>query len=62
MKFIIKDWAGNTCFKGKTFPSFEDAWEYIYSKYEHLSDKAFEEQCQEYSVEQQQSTRSEWGA
>lgn len=28
--FKIKDWAGNTLFKGKTFSSFEDAWGYIY--------------------------------
>lgn len=31
-KFIIKDWINNTCFFGKTFDSFEDAWEYIYEK------------------------------
>lgn len=51
-KFIIKDWAGNTCFKGKTFPSFEDAWEFLYSypEYEALSDKAFEEAMGEYEV------------
>lgn len=29
-KFIIKDWMNNTCFKGITFKTFEDAWEYIY--------------------------------
>lgn len=29
-KFIIKDWAGNTCFKGKTFECFESAWGFIY--------------------------------
>lgn len=32
MKFVIKDWMNNTCFKGKTFKTFEDAWEYIYIK------------------------------
>lgn len=31
-KFIIKDWAGNICFHGKTFRSFEDGWGYIYEK------------------------------
>jgi hypothetical protein len=30
MKFIIKDWMNNTCFEGKTFDSFEDAWGFIY--------------------------------
>lgn len=29
-KFKIKDWAGNTCFNGKTFKTFDDAWGYIY--------------------------------
>ena len=29
-QFIIKDWAGNTCFKGQSFPSFEEAWGFIY--------------------------------
>lgn len=33
MKFIIKDWADNVCFKGKTFRSFEDAWGFIYLKH-----------------------------
>lgn len=32
-KFIIKDWAGNICFFGKEFPSFEDAWSFIYEMY-----------------------------
>jgi len=29
-KFIIKDWADNVMFKGKTFKDFDDAWGYIY--------------------------------
>ena len=29
-KFIIKDWAGNICFKGKEFKTFDDAWEYVW--------------------------------
>lgn len=29
-QFKINDWTGKTCFKGKTFDSFEDAWEFIY--------------------------------
>lgn len=31
-KFLIKDWAGNICFKGKEFKTFDDAWEYIWKK------------------------------
>lgn len=49
-KFIIKDWADNVCFHGKSFDDFESAWEFLYEYYENLSDKAFEEQMQEYSV------------
>lgn len=30
MKYIIKDWAGNTLFKGKTFDTYEDGWNFIY--------------------------------
>lgn len=26
MSFIITDWAGNVCFQGKEFPTFDDAW------------------------------------
>jgi hypothetical protein len=29
--FIIQDWAGNRLFPNKTFPSYEDGWEYIYT-------------------------------
>lgn len=29
-RFIIKDWADNVCFQGIEFPTFEDAWGYIY--------------------------------
>ena len=28
---IIQDWTGRTLFGGKVFPSFEEAWEYIYA-------------------------------
>lgn len=50
--YIIKDWAGNTCFKGKQFPSFEDAWEFLlyHPLYEHLDDKAHDEAMGEYEV------------
>ena len=27
--YIIKDWAGNVCFDGKTFNTFEDASGYL---------------------------------
>ena len=29
--WIIKDWAGNICFKDKEFLTFENAWEFIYA-------------------------------
>lgn len=51
-RFIVKDWAGNTCFKGKTFPSFEDSWGYIYQIYNHLPEKKFDQQMEEFYVEE----------
>lgn len=33
MKYIIRDWAGNLCFHGKEFPTFEDAWGFLYEKF-----------------------------
>jgi hypothetical protein len=30
-KFVIEDWAGNHLFKNKTFNSFEDGWDFIYT-------------------------------
>jgi len=50
-KFIIEDWAGNICFKGKRFKTFADAWGYINEIYEHLCEEKFNEQMQEYFVE-----------
>lgn len=50
-KFIIKDWAGNECFRGKRFSSFEAAWGYIYECYDHLAEEEFNEQMEEYYVE-----------
>lgn len=28
--FKIYDWTGKECFEGKTFETFEDAWDFIY--------------------------------
>lgn len=33
MKFVIKDWANNVCFKGQEFDDFEAAWDFIYEQY-----------------------------
>lgn len=52
MKYIIKDWANNTCFKGKEFKTYEDAWEFLYDKYRDLDEKDFDDQMSEYSVEE----------
>lgn len=53
-KFIIIDWTGNLMFKGKTFESFEDGWEFIY---ENVDNSEFDktqndndDNYQEYSV------------
>lgn len=32
-RYEIRDWANNLCFKGKTFPSFEDAWGFLYETF-----------------------------
>jgi hypothetical protein len=54
-KFIIKDWTGKICFHGQTFDSFEDAWGFLYEKYEHLKvgddEKEYNEALGEYHVE-----------
>lgn len=50
-KYIIINWAGNECFDGRTFKSFELAWGYIYNKFEHIEDEdAFDEEMSEYEV------------
>jgi hypothetical protein len=56
-KFIIEDWAGNHCFRDKEFSSFEDAWGFLYKKYEHLSEKEFDDQMGEYFVEEKKPRR-----
>ena len=48
--FIIKDWANNTCFKGKTFNSFEDAWGFIYETFDSLDEESFNAEMGEYFV------------
>ncbi len=49
--WIIKDWANNVCFQGQTFPSFEDAWEFLYEKFDHLDEHDFDVEMGEYRVE-----------
>lgn len=55
MKYFIRDWAGNTCFKGRRFATFEDAWGFLYRKYDHLAEKEFDEEMGEYFVEEEAS-------
>ncbi len=50
MRYIIRDWANNVCFKGKTFKTFEEAWGFLYEKYDHLDEEEFDEQMGEYEV------------
>lgn len=47
--YVIQDWAGNELLHGKTFASFEEGWEFIYSE---LTDKLDlqEDDYQEYYV------------
>ncbi len=51
-RWIIQDWTGKTCFDGKEFKTFEDGWEFLYRKFEHLSGKELEDELGEYYVEQ----------
>lgn len=37
-KFIIKDWTGNIMFNGKTFKTFDDAWDYLFSRFDNDED------------------------
>lgn len=49
MAWIIKDWAGNECFDGETFKSFDAAEEFLS---EQLGDD-YEEDRQEYEIEKE---------
>lgn len=62
-KFRIEDWAGNILdysdvfmrphyAVAKEFPTFEEAWNYLYRKFDHLSEKEFDEEMSEYYVEE----------
>jgi hypothetical protein len=46
-KFIIIDWAGNVCFNGRTFKTWDDAEEYLCIKLDH----DYETDRQEYYIE-----------
>ena len=54
-KYIVYDWAGNLMNFGQ-FDDFEDAWGFIYEKFDHLSEQAFDEEMQEYQVLNKEST------
>ena len=38
MSYRIEDWAGNILFNGRTFDTFEDAWEFIYTAFPNEED------------------------
>ena len=42
MAYIIKDWADNEPFPLQSFPTFDDAWEYIYEQ-SHITEEDYEE-------------------
>lgn len=39
--YTIEDWAGNHLFKNKSFKTFEDAWDFLYSL--DLKDEDYED-------------------
>lgn len=49
-KYYIEDWAGNTCFHGKTFESFEDADAFLSELFGHLTDERYNEERDEYYI------------
>ncbi len=57
-QWIIKDWAGNTCFFGKTFKSFDDADlflnQFICNTYPDTveDDERYSEEYSEYEIEE----------
>jgi hypothetical protein len=50
MTYIIKDWTNKTCFFGKEFKYFEEAWGFIRETFDHLPEKEFDEEMGEYWV------------
>lgn len=55
MKYGIFDWAGNRCFSAESFETFEDAWGFLYQRYDALPEKDFDDQMSEYFVEEVRS-------
>lgn len=47
-KFLIQDWAGNICFHGREFESFDDAEEFLCERL----DDAYETDREEYYIVQ----------
>lgn len=37
-EWIIKDWADNHLFRDKTFPTFEDGWDFLYQQFPEEED------------------------
>lgn len=31
-QYVVKDWMGKVLFGGRTFPSFEDGWGFVYEQ------------------------------
>lgn len=49
-KYQIIDWAGNICFGGEIFTSFQDADEFLSIKFENLNEADYEEERGEYTI------------
>jgi hypothetical protein len=43
LKWIIKDWTGKTCFNGKEFDYFSDAWDFIYQTCPEDDEKSYDD-------------------
>jgi hypothetical protein len=49
-KYIIKDWANNHCFSDKIFNSYEDGWDFLYSKFPVIDGDDREDELGEFYV------------
>jgi hypothetical protein len=49
-KFIIVDWADNHCFTNKKFDSYEDGWDFLYSKFPVIDGDDREDELSSYYV------------
>lgn len=48
--YKIVDWAGNDCLTEQVFSTFEEAWDYIDERFQHLDGEELDNTLSEYEV------------